>query len=64
MWAGGKVDLNVLTISKKKFSLLVDDTNVVSGPVIASALIKKKMISELMLKEKVTSKIVFFCHRP
>ena len=41
MWGGGKVDLNVLTISKKKFSLLVDDTIVVSGPAIASALIEK-----------------------
>ena len=41
MGGGGKVDFNVLTISKKKFSMLVDNTNIVSGPVIASALIKK-----------------------
>ena len=48
------MDLNALTISKEKFSLLVDNTNVASDPVIASALIKKKMICELMLKEQVT----------
>ena len=39
---GVDIDLNVLTISKDKVSLLVDNTNVVSGPVFASALIKKK----------------------
>lgn len=36
---GGRVDLNVMALSKGKFSLLVDNTNVVSGPVIPSALI-------------------------
>ena len=49
-----------MTISIEKVSLLVDNTNVVSDPVIAFALIKKKMICELMLKENFTPKSVLF----
>ena len=48
-----------MTISKEKVSPLV-----VYGPVIASALIKKKMICELMLKENFTPKSVFFLSSP
>ena len=40
---GATVDLNDLSTSNEAlFSLLVHNTNVVSGPVIESALIKKK----------------------
>ena len=50
------MDLNdLLTSNEELFSLLVHNANVVSGPVIESALIrkrrKKKTISELMMKE-------------
>ena len=39
----GRVDLNDLSTSNEAlFSLLVHNTNVVSGPLIESALIKKK----------------------
>ena len=54
----GRVDLNdLLTSNEELFSLLVQNTNVVSGPVIESPLIKKeedkkekKTISELIMK--------------
>ena len=57
------MDLNVLVLSKEKFSLLVGNTNVVSGPVIASALIKKKN-DFVMLKGKITPKSLFFLSSP
>ena len=39
----GRLDLNdLLTSNEELFSLLVHNTNVVSGPVIESPLIKKK----------------------
>ena len=54
----GRVDLNdLLTSNEELFSVLVQNTNVVSGPVIESPLIKKeekrkekKTISELIMK--------------
>ena len=40
---GGRVDLNdLLTSNEELLSLLLHNTNVVSGPVIESALVKKK----------------------
>ena len=40
---GGRVDLNdLLTLKRALFSLLVHNANVVSGPLIESALIKKR----------------------
>ena len=48
----GKGGLNNLPTSMEEFSLFVHNTNVVSGPVIESALFyeKKNAIWELMMK--------------
>ena len=57
----GKLGLNVLTISKEKVSPLVDNTNVVSVPVIASALMKKKKKIGINVKgEGHSKKRIFF----